>query len=197
MLSSTVPTCHTYDPAYVYEIAVIVQDGMRRMYQEGEDRFYYITVYNEDYPMPEMPKGVEQGILRGIYKYRTADKGKAVVQLFGSGSILNEALRAQEILAEKYGVAADVWSVTSYNELRRDALARRALEPAASRRAGETALHSRRAARRRWSHYRGDRLHEGGAGPACSLAARTGWSRWAPTVSGAATIASTCGGTSR
>jgi pyruvate dehydrogenase E1 component len=123
VLSSTVPTCHSYDPAYVYEIAVIAQDGMRRMYQEGEDRFYYITLYNEDYPMPEMPKGVEEGILRGLYKFRAAAEGKAVVQLFGSGSILNEALRAQQILAEKYGVPADVWSVTSYNELRRDALA--------------------------------------------------------------------------
>jgi pyruvate dehydrogenase E1 component len=123
VLSSTVPTCHSYDPAYVYEIAVIAQDGMRRMYQEGEDRFYYITLYNEDYPMPEMPKGAEEGILRGLYKFRAATDGKAVVQLFGSGSILNEALRAQQILAEKYGVPADVWSVTSYNELRRDALA--------------------------------------------------------------------------
>ena len=123
VLFSVVPTCHAYDPAYAYEIAVIVQDGMRRMYQEGEDRFYYITVYNEDYAMPEMPKGVEEGILRGIYKYRAASNGNAVVQLFGSGPILNEALRAQEILADKYGVAADVWSVTSYNELRRDALA--------------------------------------------------------------------------
>ena len=123
VLSSTVPTCHSYDPAYVYEIAVIVQDGIRRMYQEREDRFYYITLYNEDYAMPEMPRGVEEGILRGIYKYRPAAKGEAVVQLFGSGSILNEALRAQEILAHKYGVPANVWSVTSYNELRRDALA--------------------------------------------------------------------------
>ena len=122
VLFSVVPTCHAYDPAYVYEIAVIVQDGMRRMYQEGEDRFYYITMYNEDYAMPEMPKGVEEGILRGIYKFRAAQNGNAVVQLFGSGPILNEALRAQEILSEKYGVAADVWSVTSYNELRRDAL---------------------------------------------------------------------------
>ena len=122
VLASTVPTCHAYDPAYVYEIAVIVQDGMRRMYEANEDRFYYITAYNEDYPMPEMPKGVEEGILRGIYKFRAAAKGDATVQLFGSGPILNEALRAQEILAEKYGVAADVWSVTSYNELRRDAL---------------------------------------------------------------------------
>ncbi len=123
VLSSTVPTCHSYDPAYVYEIAVIAQDGMRRMYQEGEDRFYYITLYNEDYAMPEMPQGVEEGILRGLYKFRAAPEGNAVVQLFGSGSILNEALRAQQILAEKYGVPADVWSVTSYNELRRDALA--------------------------------------------------------------------------
>lgn len=123
VLFSVVPTCHSYDPAYVYEIAVIVQDGMKRMYQEGDDRFYYITLYNEDYPMPEMPKGVEEGILRGIYKYRAGGAGKAVAQLFGSGPILNEALRAQQILSEKYGVAADVWSVTSYNELRRDALA--------------------------------------------------------------------------
>jgi pyruvate dehydrogenase E1 component len=107
----------------VYEIAVIVQDGMRRMHQEGEDRFYYITLYNEDYAMPEMPPGAEVGILRGLYKFRAAADGKAVVQLFGSGSILNESLRAQQILAEKYGVPADVWSVTSYNELRRDALA--------------------------------------------------------------------------
>ena len=123
VLSSTVPTCHTYDPAYVYEIAVIVQDGMRRMHEVGEDRFYYITLYNEDYPMPEIPPGTEEGILRGIYKFRNAAEGKALVQLFGSGPILNEALRAQHILAEKYGVPADVWSVTSYNELRRDALA--------------------------------------------------------------------------
>ena len=123
VLSSTVPTCHSYDPAYVYEIAVIIQDGIRRMYQELEDRFYYITLYNEDYPMPEMPPGCEEGILRGIYKYKSAADGKAAMQLFGSGSILNEALRAQNLLAEKYGVPADVWSVTSYNELRRDALA--------------------------------------------------------------------------
>ncbi len=122
VLSSTVPTCSTYDPAYVYEIAVIVQDGIRRMYVNGEDRFYYITLYNEDYAMPEMPAGSEEGILRGIYKVKPAARGKAAVQLFGSGSILNEALRAQTILAEKYGVEANVWSVTSYNELRREAL---------------------------------------------------------------------------
>ena len=121
VLASTVPTCATYDPAYAYEIAVIVQDGIRRMYQEQEDLFYYLTLYNENYPMPPMPEGVTEGILKGIYRYKTAE-GPAQVQLFGSGPILNEALRAQGMLAEKYGVPADVWSVTSYNELRREAL---------------------------------------------------------------------------
>jgi pyruvate dehydrogenase E1 component len=123
VVSSTVPTCATYDPAYVYETAVIIQDGIRRMYQEGEDRFYYIMLYNEDYAMPAIPAGCEEGIIKGIYKFKAAEGKKATVQLFGSGPILNEALKAQSILAEKYGVQADVWSVTSYNELRRDALA--------------------------------------------------------------------------
>ncbi len=124
VLSSTVPTCVTYDPAHAYEIAIIVQDGIRRMYQERQDRFYYLTLYNENYAMPHMPEGLDpEEVLKGIYRYKVAEGGKAVVQLFGSGPILNEALRAQQILAEKYGVAADVWSVTSYNELRRDALA--------------------------------------------------------------------------
>jgi pyruvate dehydrogenase E1 component len=123
VMSSVYPTCRTYDPAYAYEMAIIIQDGIRRMYQNGEDCYYYITMYNEDYAMPEAPKGVEEGVLRGIYKYKASAGGKAVVQLFGSGPILNEALRAQSILAEKYGVHADVWSVTSYTELRRDALA--------------------------------------------------------------------------
>jgi pyruvate dehydrogenase E1 component len=122
VLSSVVPTCASYDPAYVYEIAVIVQDGLRRMYEQGEDRFYYIMLYNEDYAMPEMPEGSREGIVRGIYKYKDAPKGKAVAQLFGSGPILNEALRAQTILADQYGIQTAVWSVTSYNELRRDAL---------------------------------------------------------------------------
>ena len=123
VLASTVPTCATYDPAFVYELATIVQDGLRRMYENGEDLFYYITMYNEDYSMPEMPEGVREGILRGVYRLRPAAQGKAVAQLFGSGPILNEALRAQQILTEKYNVPTDVWSVTSYNELRRDALA--------------------------------------------------------------------------
>jgi len=127
---SAVPTCAIYDPAFAYELAVIMQDGIKRMYEQNEDRFYYICVYNENYAQPPMP-GYEngsideelcQGILRGIYKYRASQNGPAAAQLFGSGSILNEALRAQEILAERYGVATDVWSVTSYNELRRDGL---------------------------------------------------------------------------
>jgi pyruvate dehydrogenase E1 component len=123
VLASTVPTCAAYDPAYAFEIAVIIQDGIRRMFEQQEDRFYYLTLYNENYAMPAAPKDLNtEGILKGIYRYRPAPEGHAQVQLFGSGPILNEALRAQQILAEKYGVAADVWSVTSYNELRREAM---------------------------------------------------------------------------
>ena len=124
ILASTVPTCAAYDPAFAFEIAIIVQDGIRRMYQEREDRFYYLTLYNENYPMPQEPEGLDrEGVLKGIYRLKPAEGKKAVVQLFGSGPILNETLRAQQILAEKYGVPADVWSATSYNELRREALA--------------------------------------------------------------------------
>ncbi len=124
VLFSVVPTCKSYDPAYAYEIAVIVQDGIRRMFENNEDCFYYLTVYNENYVQPPMPqKDVREGILRGLYLYHASEAGPAQVTLFGSGPILNEALKAQKILAEKYGVGADVWSVTSYTELRRDALA--------------------------------------------------------------------------
>ncbi len=122
VISSTIPTCISYDPAYVYELAVVLQDGMRRMYEKGEPVFYYITMYNEDYAMPAMPEGAAEGILRGIYKLRPAAGGASTVQLFGSGPILNEVLRAQALLAERYNVRADVWSVPSYTELRRDAL---------------------------------------------------------------------------
>ncbi|MBV8895100.1 MAG: pyruvate dehydrogenase (acetyl-transferring), homodimeric type [Acidobacteriaceae bacterium] len=124
VLSSVVPTCRSYDPAYAYEIAVIVQDGIRRMYENNEDHFYYLTVCNENYVQPPMPEGdqIREGILRGLYPYRRSQSGPAQVTLFGSGPIFNEALKAQTILAEKYGIGADVWSVTSYTELRRDAL---------------------------------------------------------------------------
>ncbi|MFC1619697.1 pyruvate dehydrogenase (acetyl-transferring), homodimeric type [Candidatus Neomarinimicrobiota bacterium] len=126
ILASTVPNLYTYDPAYAYEVAVIIQDGMRRMYQEREDIFYYITLGNENYTMPGMPEGAEEGILKGLYsltKGPTA-KGKAGLKghILASGSIVLEALRAQEILAEKFSVSADVWSATSFKEIRRDAL---------------------------------------------------------------------------
>jgi len=122
--AATIPTIAAYDPAFAYEIAVIVRDGIRRMFENREDLFYYLTVYNENYAQAAMPEGSEEGILKGIYLFRKSDvaKPKARVQLFGSGSILPEAIKAQAILAEKYNVAADVWSVTSYNELRREAL---------------------------------------------------------------------------
>jgi pyruvate dehydrogenase E1 component len=124
ILASSVPNLLAYDPAFAYELAVIVQDGIHRMYEVGEDIFYYITLGNEPYTMAPMPKGAREGILRGLYKFRpAAKKGKGTkVHLFGSGSLLREALRAQEILAQRYNVAADVWSATSYKELRRDAL---------------------------------------------------------------------------
>ncbi len=122
VLASTVPTCAAYDPAYAYEMAIIIQDGFYRMYERMEDRFYYITHYNEFYVQPPMPEGCREGVIRGIYLFRPAPDGRATVQLFGSGPILNEALRAQQILWERYRVPANVWSVTSYNELRRDAL---------------------------------------------------------------------------
>jgi len=117
------PTVRAYDPAYAYETTVIILDGMRRMYEEGEEAMYYITVENENYLHPPMPAGVEAGIIKGMYKLSTKDAGskRPMVQLFGSGAILREVLRAQEILAEKYEISSNVWSVTSYNELRRDA----------------------------------------------------------------------------
>jgi pyruvate dehydrogenase E1 component len=122
LLSLAVPNLISYDPAFAYEIAVIIEDGIRRMYVEGESIFYYITVMNEQYEMPPMPDGAKEGILKGMYRVRTAEKkpGQPRAQLLGSGAILNEAFKAQQILADQYNVAADVWSVTSYQELYRD-----------------------------------------------------------------------------
>jgi len=123
ILASTIPSLLTYDPAFAYEIAVIVSDGLRRMYAKGEEAYYYLTLHNENYLMPEMPKGIEEGILKGLYKFRKGKgKKKLKAQLLGSGPILNEALKAQEILADDYGVSADVWSATSYKMLRSEAL---------------------------------------------------------------------------
>jgi len=117
-----IPNCIAYDPAFAYEIAVIIQEGIRRMYDDGESIFYYLTVMNENYEMPAMPEGCADGILRGMYRLRASENQQSQLraQLFGSGAILNEALKAQKILDEKYGVAADVWSITSYRELYRD-----------------------------------------------------------------------------
>jgi len=124
ILASTVPNLMAFDPAFAYELAIILKDGIRRMFQEQEGIFYYITVGNEPYAMPAMPKGCEGGILKGMYKFRAASnkKAKLKAQILGSGAIMNEALKAQQMLADDFGVAADVWSVTSYKELRRDAL---------------------------------------------------------------------------
>ena len=123
LLASTIPTILTYDPAFAYEIAVIIQDGLRRMYVEGEEVFYYLTLYNENYTMPPMAEGVAEGVLKGLYGFRRSELTDAPrVQVFGSGPILREALRAQELLAGKFGVAADVWSATSYKLLRGEAL---------------------------------------------------------------------------
>jgi pyruvate dehydrogenase E1 component len=124
VLALPIPTMRAYDPAFAYEIAVIVQDGIRRMYKDGENIFYYITVMNEAYSMPPMPAGVTEGILKGMYKFRASEtkNAKLRAQLFGSGAILREALKAQEILGEKYGVSADVWSVTSYKSLYTDGI---------------------------------------------------------------------------
>ena len=121
--ASTIPTCLPYDPAFGFELAVIVADGLRRMYVEGEDIFYYLSLYNENHAMPPMPAGVEDGILKGLYKFKPGPDGKALkAHIFGSGPIINSALKAQEILAERYGVSADVWSATSYKLLRTDAI---------------------------------------------------------------------------
>jgi pyruvate dehydrogenase E1 component len=122
VVAATIPNCITYDPAYAYEMAVIVQDGMRRMYQEQENCFYYITAMNEAYVQPAMPNGTQEGIVKGMYQVRTgADEGTRV-QLLGSGTILREALAAAELLEQDFGLAADVWSVTSFNELRREGM---------------------------------------------------------------------------
>ncbi|GAC1489135.1 MAG: pyruvate dehydrogenase (acetyl-transferring), homodimeric type [Candidatus Limnocylindrales bacterium] len=123
LLASTIPNIRTYDPAFAYETAVIVEDGLQRMLVDDEDVFYYITLYNENYPMPPMPEGVREGILRGLYRLRSGHTGsRRKVTLLGSGAILQQVLRAQELLADKYDVSADVWSVTSYQLLRNDAL---------------------------------------------------------------------------
>jgi pyruvate dehydrogenase E1 component len=123
LLASTIPTLLAYDPAFAYEVTMIIADGLRRMYAEGEDIFYYLTLYNENYSMPLMPVGAEEGILKGLYRFKPGpEKKKLKTHILGSGPIINHVLRAQQILAERYDVSADVWSATNYKLLRNDAL---------------------------------------------------------------------------
>jgi len=123
LIASTNPAVLSYDPSWAFEVAVIVREGLRRMYEEKEDLIYYLTVYNEPYLQPSMPKGVEEGIIKGLYLFKkAARKGKLRAQILGSGPMIQIALRAQELLAEFHDVAADVWSATSYQQLRFDAL---------------------------------------------------------------------------
>jgi pyruvate dehydrogenase E1 component len=124
IFSSVIPNCVSYDPTYGYEVAVIIQDGLRRMVTDQEDIYYYITLMNENYEHPALPQGVEQGILKGMYLLRESkSKAKSRVQLLGSGTILREVEAAADLLEKDWGVAADVWSATSFTELRRDGLA--------------------------------------------------------------------------
>ena len=122
LVATTIPNCVAYDPTFAYELAVIVQDGLRRMYAEQEAVFYYITCMNENYVQPAMPEGVREGILKGLYRLKQGGKGKVRVNLLGSGTILREVIRAAEVLEKEFGVAADVFSAPSFSELRREAL---------------------------------------------------------------------------
>jgi pyruvate dehydrogenase E1 component len=126
LIAATIPNCICYDPTYAYEVAVIVQNGLSRMYEKGEDIYYYLTTMNENYVHPAMPKGAEDGIIKGMYLLRAAPEGtpKAKrVQLMGSGAILREVIAGAELLEKDFGIHADIWSVTSFTELRREALA--------------------------------------------------------------------------
>ncbi len=123
LMSATVPNCVSYDPTFAYELAVIIHDGMRRMYVEQQDVFFYLTLMNENYAHPEMPKGAEEGIIKGMYLFKEhKGKKKPVVQLMGSGTILREVIEAAELLEKDFNVDADIWSVTSFTELRREAM---------------------------------------------------------------------------
>ena len=123
LLSSTIPNCLSYDPAYAYELAVIIHAGLKRMCEDNEDVYYYITVMNENYPHPPLPEGAAEGLLKGMYQLRKGAPGRLQARLLGSGAILREVLAAGALLEEDFGVSAEVWSATSFNELRRDGLA--------------------------------------------------------------------------
>jgi pyruvate dehydrogenase E1 component len=126
VLASTVPVIRAYDPAFAYELAAVIRDGVTRMFHDGEDVFYYVTVYNENYAQPPKPEGVDEGIVKGLYRFAGAPEipggAKAQVRLMGSGSILPQVIAAQALLAERYGIAAEVYSATSFQQLRHEAL---------------------------------------------------------------------------
>ena len=122
ILASTVPNIVAYDPAFACEIAVIIKNGLKRMYQDREDIFYYLTLHNENYSMPALKKGSESGLLNGLYKFQSGEKKSIKAHIFGSGAIMSEVLKAQNILSKEYNISADVWSATSYKQLRQDAL---------------------------------------------------------------------------
>ena len=120
IMAANVPNCISYDPTFAYELMVIIQNGLKRMFENQENVFYYITTLNENYPHPEMKKGQEENIIKGMYLFQQGGKGSKRVQLMGSGSILREVIAAANILAEDFGIQADVWSCPSFNELKRD-----------------------------------------------------------------------------
>jgi pyruvate dehydrogenase E1 component len=123
LLSTANPAVRSYDPAFAYETALIIKDGLRRMIDENEDVMYYLALYNEPFPQPALPKGAEEGVLKGLYPFKPSEDGhKHKAQLFGSGPIIRQVMRAQQLLAENHDVSADVWSATSYHQLRIDAL---------------------------------------------------------------------------
>ena len=125
VLASTVPVVRGYDPGFAYELAAIIRDGIERMFGDGEDVFYYVTVYNENYPQPAKPEGVDEGIVKGLYRFLAAPEiadPKGAVRLVGSGSILQQVLAARDLLAERFGIAAEVYSATSFQQLRHEAL---------------------------------------------------------------------------
>ncbi len=193
LLFSAVPNVRAYDPAFAYEVAVIIWDGLRRMFAEEEDVFYYVTLQNETYPMRPMPEGARDGIIRGLYRFRRAAAEPTAkglrCQLIGSGSILNEVLKAQVFLAERFGIAADVWSATSYTLAAARGARDRALESAASQGAAPPVVRRRGLRRRRGTGDCGERLHEGGAGPDRPLGAGRAHRPRAPTAMAGATPA--------
>ena len=200
ILASTIPVVRAYDPAFAYELAGVIRDGVERMYHDGEDVFYYVTVYNENYPQPPKPDGVDEGIIRGIYRLDAApdvDDAKGRVRLVGSGSILQQVLAARDLLANELGIAAEVYSATSFQQLRHEARPGRALEPPPPRQEPEGAVRQPGARTRRRPDRRRDRLGQDPAGPRRAVGPGPVHRARAPTASAAATPARTCARTSR